>query len=398
MERSFFSNSKFASLPFLALFLCVQFMNPLFTSGSAFAADVYAVAPEVGVVEKIDTAGQKAWGYGQPDEQVVGRRLVFNLYFTDIRENSHVGFANDAPFSAAARARLREVLIYMGETLNEWGTLDVLVKRSEMDGGGFSAYAGTYYTASAGFQEGAALYRLRHWAKQSPGVPDMFLMVDFGNIYNFSTDAPGPFQEDFASLLLRVLTHGLGFVSLIGETGESIIEPNVYSAWDRHLVRGDGLALIAGRAPAFQGQAEDLTGGDLWFNGSRAFRLYGQGVKPRVHAPSRFRAGESLSHWAPGAIEGGAVMEAVTPLGSVRREWSAVDIGALADIGYMRISDDITGGWEGGMGCAGNGAMDAWTSFQNALHEILLTLGLFMVMAGRRFLNAGRKSKIGVAS
>lgn len=364
----------------------------LLAPGTAWAADVYAVAPEAGLVEKIDVNAQKAWPFGSPDEQVVGRRLAFNLYFTDIRENSHVGFADDAPFSAAARARLREVLIYMGETLNEWGTLDVLVKRSEMDGGGFSAYAGTYYTASAGFQEGAALYRLRHWAKQSPGVPDMFLMVDFGNNYNFSSEAPGPLQEDFASLLLRVMTHGLGFVSLIGETGDSIIAPNVYTTWDRYLVRGDGLALLAGRAPAFQGRVSDLTCGDLWFNGPHAFRLYLNGAKPPVHAPSRFRAGESLSHWAPGEIQGGAVMEAVTPLGSVRRVWSAVDIGALADIGYMRISDDLTGAWEGGMGCAGNGAMDAWTSFQNALHEILLTLGLFMVMAGHRFLKAGRKT------
>ena len=241
-------NSSFFNRGLVLSFCAISLAAIMPAAGTAFAADVFAVAPEAGVIEKIETGAQKAWPYGSPDEQVVGRRLAFNLYFTDIRENSQVGFADDAPFSAAARARLREVLVYLGE--NEWGTLDVLVKRSEMDGGGFSAYAGTYYTAAAGFQEGAALYRLRHWAKQSPGVPDMFLMVDFGNIYNFSTNAPGPFQEDFASLLLRVMTHGLGFVSLVGETGDSIIAPNVYTSWDRHLVRGDGSALLAGRAPA----------------------------------------------------------------------------------------------------------------------------------------------------
>jgi len=366
----------------------------MFYPALASAATVYAVAPDAGYVQAIESNAEKSWGYGDPDDEIVSGHMVFNLYYMDIRDNSHVGFADDAPHAAEARARLAEVLTSMGDALNEWGTLDLLVHRSETDGGGFSAYAGTYYTGKAGFQQGAALYRLRHWAKQSADLPDMFLSVDFGNNYSFSTDAPGPLQEDFSSLLLRVMTHALGLVSLIDETGASRVAPGVYTVWDSHIVRGeDGLALVSGRSPQFQGRASDLTCNDLWFDGSHAFDLYGQGVMPRIQAPGQFRAGESLSHWAPGEIEGGAVMDAVTPLGTARRQWAPVDIGALADIGYVRISTNA-GGSEVAFGCHSDGATDAWTSLQNGLHEFLLALGFLMVMAGHRFLTAGRRLEV----
>ncbi|MCX5759637.1 MAG: hypothetical protein NTU83_14265, partial [Candidatus Hydrogenedentes bacterium] len=319
-------------LALLAAALCVT---------SAHAERFFAVTGDTGEVEAIDTTGAKAWLYGSPDIEVSRNGLHFNVYVMDIRNNTHAGFALDAPTGAEARARLTEVLEYIADVLNERGTLDLLVKESASLGSGFEVFGGTYFTANTSSQAGAALYRLRMGVKQSADLPDMFLTVDFGGCFNFGADAPGALELDFYSLLLHGLTHSLGVASLMDRSGASTVSPGIYSEWDWHVVQGRAAAhLIDGNPPGFAtfvGDAGDLTCGDLAFDGPEAISRHGS--MPKIYAPLLFAPGASICHWGED-IANGAVLERVTPLGAARRRWAPVDLGALTDIGYKYISED----------------------------------------------------------
>ncbi len=340
----------------LPSFFLLLFLLP---GETASAEKIFGFAPDSGVVTVRDTENGKEMPLGLPDEQVVYSGIVFNLFYLDVRNNTGIGFDNDAPTGAKAQARLKDVLQYVADVLNETGMLDIVVKASQTDGTGALASAGTYFSMTTGFQTGSAMKRLKTGLKPYIDTEEVYVTVDFGYDWYLDTGSPETDQVDFLSVMLHEITHSLGWVSLCDSSGGSQIAPNSYSVWDHYAVRrADMHALFAGDPPAFQGNVSDLTSNALAFSGATAHAYYGQELPPGIYAPSTWQNGSSMAHWDTGNIVGGAVMESAILVGSTRRQWAPVDIGALIDIGYDHIgeTEGEGGGEEGESVLEGEGA------------------------------------------
>ncbi len=320
-------------LPFLCLLLL------FLPEGGGSAEKIVGFAPDSHELIVQDTNREKTLPIGLPEDQALFNGILFNLFYLDARSNTGVGFDTDAATGAQARARLKEVLQYVAGVLNESGMLDIVVKASQTDGTGALASAGTYFSMTPGFQTGSAMKRLKDHLKPYMDTEEVYVTVDFGYDWYLDTGSPAENQVDFLSVMLHEITHSLGWVSLCDSAGGSQIAPNSYSVWDQFAARrSDMLALFSGNPPAFQGNVADLTGRNIVFSGPMAHARYGQEVPPAIYAPSTWDPGSSMAHWDTGNIVGGAVMEAAILVGSTRRQWAPVDLGALIDIGYGNIA------------------------------------------------------------
>ena len=273
------------------------------------------------------------------------KSLTYNISYEDA---AGLGF-NDPVEGTKRRARLEEALEYVGNVINISGSLDVRVEPSKFENSGTLASAGTFYSTAPGFTNGTAFQRLTSGSKPFAGFPEIRVICNFGYNWNFDLTNPASNEFDFLSVLVHEITHGMGFASLAGNTGTSVISANVYSFVDSLMIRRTGdRSLFGGSPPAFLGSETDLRSNDLAFIGTTAFTRYAQGVDPGIYAPNPYSPGSSLSHWDTGNIVGGAVMEHAISPGVNRRQYSNLEIGALRDMGYTSAAQaDAPGEGEG---------------------------------------------------
>ncbi len=308
--------------------------------GLAHGEPVVLVMPHHGV-EIRDTATPGAEKSATFSEDHTANGLTFHIEYYDL---SGVGFLANGSAGTMRRDRLAEALTHIAETINMPGELDVRVNDSELDGSGALAYAGTYFALAAGFQDGSSLRRLLEGSKPFANTPEIELTVDFGWDWNSSLADPGLDEVDLLSVLIHEFTHGLGFATLVQANGESVIrtdpgsqDAHVYTVFDSLILHGPTATYILdGAPPVLQGGPGLLVSEALQFgtNANEAYTAYGQGVAPPLFAPSTFIPGSSLSHWDSGHIVGGAVMEHQFIAGTQRRSYSALDVGALRDLGF----------------------------------------------------------------
>lgn len=312
----------------------------------AGAEPIVFYAPHAGII--VRDSDEKTMPGGAPTEVLTTGGITFRLFYTDIINSSGVGF--DSPsVGANARARVNDTLTYLADVLHEQGTLDILFNESINDSGsGTLASAGTYYPGANGFFGGSTLARLHDPGDQKPfsNVEEIAVSVNFGKNWNFSSSPAVSPQYDFQSVLLHELTHGLGFASLSDNTGTSRffsqLSTKTYTIFDTLLRRRTGnVTLFSGSPPTFQVGASNLTSNDLSFAGSEAGQAYQPNPAPGIYAPSIFSQGSSLSHWDTNNIVGGAVMEHAIASGENHRAYSAVDLGALRDIGYLDAQEGV---------------------------------------------------------
>ncbi len=304
---------------------------------SGFAEQIVGYAPDADELKVIDIAAAKSLPAGAPEDQATYSGITFNLFYQDVRNNTNVGF-DSAVAGPQAQARLKDTLAYVAGIIQETGTLDVLVNVSQTDGQGYLAMAGTYFSLTPGFQRGATLARLKNGVKPFEGTEEIYITMDFGYNWYFGNAAPALNEVDFFTLLLHELTHALGFISLTTNTGASQAGPNVYSVWDQYVARRAGLFnLFSGTPPGYQGNSMDLVSNNLVFKGASAYTAYGHATAPGIYAPMPWENGSSISHWNTNNIIGGAVMEHLITMGTIRRTYSPVDLGALIDLGYDHI-------------------------------------------------------------
>jgi len=226
--------------------------------------------------------------------------------------------------------RVEDTLLYLMDVLNESGEFDLMLGASESDGTGALAQGGTLWGSPAG--NGAVFRRLTEGVKPLDAYAEMVLVFDWGWNWNTSTAPPAEDEVDLRSVLLHEMTHGLGFSTNVGANGASVQGAGIYTNLDLLLEAGTPSAFLIDSG-AFVGSAAALTGGAVVFGGPAATTAFG-GTLPPVYSPSPFLSGSSLQHWAQGAVPGGAVMEPAYLPGVMKRAYSGVDLGALADLGY----------------------------------------------------------------
>ena len=259
----------------------------------------------------------------------------------------------DLVFGAYRRDALEDALAYVCTALHQSGELELHVNLSEVDGTGLLAWCGTYFDASSpGFQRGAASERLLTGEKPSflGSLPEILLEVDFGfGFYTGSSDTPPDYLYDLRSVLIHEITHGLGFVSLIGADGNSVLanrdgfSSGVYALFDAFVLRSDtGEKLIAGDPPVFLGAAYDLTSPGLAFSGPETYTRYGQDHYPALYTPETFANGESIQHWDPEDEDQAGIMQPAYARGTSSRAYAETDLGVLVDLGYLYAEQPAT--------------------------------------------------------
>lgn len=281
-----------------------------------------------------------------PTHVLKAGNLTFNVTYQDVLSNTDAGF-DDPSEGAARRATIVAVLAYINGVLNEntGASIDVRFNVSSNNPmGGSLAAAGTFFPIQDGFHSGVAHQHITSGADPSGSVVDIFCTVNFGHKWNSDhTQDPAGDEFDLFSNMLHEMTHGLGLITLSDANGRSRIQnanPGMYTVWDR-LMRFNDL----GTFEVIWKQSDPnitvllqstfvFVSNNLYISGANATAAFGS--PPPVYAPNPFEQGSSLGHFKTGTVN--SVMTHATTTGVKEREYTAVDIGALVDIGYPNAS------------------------------------------------------------
>jgi len=278
----------------------------------------------------------------------------FNVFYEDVEQASGVGF-DDLELGEARRQTLSAVLEYVGRVIDVPGSADLLVRESQMDGGGALASAGPLLVPESGFQGGLVFEHLTTGVDPSPTAVDGTMTVDFGYLWNSETDAVEEGEQDLFTTLLHEVTHALGFLSVVASDGRSAVfnsgDRGLFSVFDSLLIRESTEVFVFLEGGEVNSTADDfVASGDLVFAGERARRSLG--FYPSVFAPRPFFEGSSIGHWS--SLNGPSVMLPALSRGTERREYEAWEVQTLADIGYdvfapepPPLSDEADGGPSG---------------------------------------------------
>ncbi len=322
-------------------------------SSGAHAETIYYYEPHTGNLEAVDTAdpGRHA-SLGAPQARIGGSArggaVTYNITYKDVVDNANFGF-DDSTLGATRQATLQAVLTYVDDILNETtgASIDVTVNNSETDGGGYLAFAGTYFTVATGFTNGLCFQHITTGTDPNGTFEDIFVTVDFGFNWNSDTGPVGPTEYDLFTVLLHEITHGIGFLGLTGLNGSSLLtagNPGPYSVLNQNTQLDDAnpvgtgsstpLWTTAGGA-SYVGTAGNLTGAALVFTGANAVAAYGS--NPTIYSHNPYTPGSSQSHWGNDLINL-AVMPASVSNNVENRSYAAFEIGALKDLGYSNAS------------------------------------------------------------
>ena len=259
-----------------------------------------------------------------------------NAFFRDVLDETGIGF-DDPTEGETRRQTAMAVMQYVGGLLDVIGTADIEFQQS-VEGGAFLAAASPLLDLPApdGIYNGFVFDHLTTGTDPDPELPDGAIIVNFAFDWNSDLGDPVPEEYDLFSILLHELTHALGMVSLMDETGQSQLseEPRatgIFTHFDEFLERG-----ISGKKLVLDGgvvnaTTDDLISQDVVFVGAQASVAFAGSVP--IHSPSIYAPGSSLSHWGfPISFE--AVMFWTGPPGVTQRDYLPYEVQALADLGY----------------------------------------------------------------
>jgi hypothetical protein len=148
----------------------------------------------------------------------------------------------------------------------------------------------------------------------------------FGGIdWYYGTDGFPGSDFDFVSVVLHEVGHGLNFIDLMGTDGSWSSYPGIY---DRMLEIGDGTDLTAMTQTA---RASAVISDDLWWNGPGGLAGNGGSIRPKMYAPTTYKAGSSVSHLDE-TVHGDELMSPYAT--STEHSPSAIEQGMLDDMGW----------------------------------------------------------------
>lgn len=231
------------------------------------------------------------------------------------------------------------------------------------------ASAGSYLfnTGSKGFGIDGAVMSLVQTGTNPFGSGSVGQMdVNFGQSWQLDINAPvSTSQYDFASTIFHELTHALGFAASINQNGTPYFGTTANGQWGpfvRFITDKNGtpiVTLVNGKYQLNQAlwDAIKAGGGTVFFNGANAMAAYGGKLVP-LYSPNPWEDGSSISH-VDDTLLAGMLMNAATGTGLSARDYSAVEIGMLMDLGYTPVSATPLPAavWLLGSGLAGLGGL-----------------------------------------
>ncbi|MDQ3186816.1 MAG: PEP-CTERM sorting domain-containing protein [Pseudomonadota bacterium] len=174
---------------------------------------------------------------------------------------------------------------------------------------------------------------------------DGSLDVNFGSSWELDLNAPvSSTRYDFYSALFHEFTHALGFTSTIGQSGEPVFgtrSAGSWSAFDSFIVDKNGTRIIEPANFALNQGAWDAgsiggasPAGGLFFNGANAVAANG-GNPVGLYTPTTWEEGSGVSHLDDeNRAFAGKMMLAMSNTGPYARDYDAVEVGMLTDLGY----------------------------------------------------------------
>ncbi len=272
--------------------------------------------------------------------------VQFSFNYVDI----NVGF-NDPTHGPARRAALADAAGRVGACfINYDATIDIDVNGGSTDDD-MLASAGTNWNAAFpgnGFgSQGDVMIKILGGADPAPGVADGEINWNFQDHTWALGDTIGAGQLDFISTAMHEITHALGFMATPAEDGSSIWgddagTPSAWTPMDEWLVDAAGDFIIDNDYSLNSTRWEDAKdgGSSLFFAGPNAYAAYGACVP--LYAPTTWEEGSSggshlddATFLAPNFKLMNAVAQSAGKLDA--REYSDIELGILADIGYTNI-------------------------------------------------------------
>lgn len=143
--------------------------------------------------------------------------------------------------------------------------------------------------------------------------------------WGYTGDAGAAHQHDFTTTVLHEVAHGLGFYSIVQQSGSWAIPwPSIY---DRFIVDRSGATLSSMTASE---RSKAIVESNIFWNGKYGVER-NDGARPALEAPAKFSAGSSVSHLSETHHE----FELMSPYYS-QQDWnpSPIELGMLKDMGW----------------------------------------------------------------
>lgn len=208
------------------------------------------------------------------------------------------------------------------------------------------ASAGTYITNPGipGFDLGEVIRtKLQTGVDRNAGDPDGVVNINFGNPVELNYNVPPSSSKyDFYSTAFHEFTHALGFISTIHQNGDSLYPSlDAWTTFDSYIVDKNGDRVInpsdySLNSTAWSGGS---TGGaspaeGLFFDGANAMTANG-GHAIGLYTPESWSEESSVSHLDDqNPALAGMMMLHASATGPYARDYSPVEVGMLADLGY----------------------------------------------------------------
>jgi hypothetical protein len=241
-----------------------------------------------------------------------------------------------------------------GSYFSDSGTIVLDATASNDPLSGNLASAGSWLSlaggAPAGFNLQAVISTKLQTGIDLNGV-DADGVVNFNFGQNWQLDANAPVsssQYDFYGVAFHEFTHALGFASLIQQNGRDLFGNSTAGHWgtyDQFLVDQSGNAVV--NASTFDinssvwntasiGGTSPAAG--MFFNGANAVAA-NSGQLVGLYSPTTWIDGSSISHLDTDNPDySGMMMLHAVGTGSAARDYSAIEVGMMLDLGYSAVA------------------------------------------------------------
>jgi len=270
--------------------------------------------------------------------------IHWQITYQDIELNYQQGF-DDPDLGLARQQAFEQTLASLADllNLNHTATLSVRVDKSINIDNQTLARAGTLYqSGTEDFLKGHAANHLQTGSDPDPLAPDLVYEFNFFHQFHLESSPPPTYAYDFRSVVLHETGHALGMASLVKIDGTSkltLTNPGLYSYYDQYLANSNirPITVLPGR---YIGTAQDLVGasGELAWLGPKT-RL-ATGTSPRLHTPSIYDAGSSISHLSTKGSS--ALMQPSIRPGQTKRNFTDREVLMLRDLGYAQAASPLS--------------------------------------------------------